>query len=284
MIEDIRHLTGHGIRPICDALEVPRSSYYHAAELTPTQRSDEQLGDMIQAIFKRHRRRYGYRRIWEELADQGIVCAADRVRRIMRERGLRAIQPKTYVPRTSDGRADKPSPNLLLDQPLPDKPDQVWAGDITFIPTSTGWLYLAVVIDLCSRKIIGWSMADNLRTPLVIDALKQALGSRSTAQKPIFHSDRGSQYGSGAYRQLLREAGMRQSMSARANPYHNAWTESFMGTLKAEMLQDGCFINARDARTEVFAYIDSYYNTQRKHSALDYQTPAQFEARILTQN
>lgn len=284
MIEDIRHFTGHGVRPICDTLGVPRSSYYHAAQPTPTQRSDEQLGDMIQAIFKRHRRRYGYRRIWEELADQGIVCAADRVRRIMRERGLRAIQPKTYVPRTSDGRADKPSPNLLVDQPLPGKPDQVWAGDITFIPTATGWLYLAVVIDLCSRKIIGWSMADNLRTPLVIDALKQALGSRSTAQKPIFHSDRGSQYGSGAYRQLLREAGMRQSMSARANPYHNAWTESFMGTLKAEMLQDGCFINARDARTEVFAYIDSYYNTQRKHSALGYQTPAQFEAQILTQN
>lgn len=284
MIEDIRHLTGHGVRPICDALGVPRSSYYHAAQPTPTQRSDEQLGDMIQAIFKRHRRRYGYRRIWEELSDQGIVCAADRVRRIMRERGLRAIQPKTYVPRTSDGRADKPSPNLLIDQPLPDKPDLVWAGDITFIPTATGWLYLAVVIDLCSRKIIGWAMADNLRSQLVIDALKQALGSRSTAQKPIFHSDRGSQYGSGAYRRLLHEAGMRQSMSARANPYHNAWTESFMGTLKAEMLQDGCFINARDARTEVFAYIDSYYNTQRKHSALDYQTPAQFEARILTQN
>ena len=140
MIEDIRHFTGHGVRPICDTLGVPRSSYYHAAQPTPTQRSDEQLGDMIQAIFKRHRRRYGYRRIWEEFADQGIVCAADRVRRIMRERGLRAIQPKTYVPRTSDGRADKPSPNLLIDQPLPEKPDQVWAGDITFIPTSTGWL------------------------------------------------------------------------------------------------------------------------------------------------
>jgi transposase InsO family protein len=284
MIEDIRQFTGHGIRPICDALGVPRSSYYHAAEPTPTQRSDQQLGDTIQAIFKRHRRRYGYRRIWEELADQGIVCAADRVRRIMRERGLRAIQPKTYVPRTSDGRADKPSPNLLLGQPLPAEPDQVWAGDITFIPTSTGWLYLAVIIDLYSRKIVGWSLDDNLRTPLVIDALKQALGSRSTTQKPIFHSDRGSQYGSGSYRQILRQAGMRQSMSARANPYHNAWTESFMGTLKAEMLQDGCFINAQDARTEIFAYIDSYYNTQRKHSALGYQTPAQFEAQILTQN
>jgi putative transposase len=284
MIEDIRHFTGHGIRPICDALGVPRSSYYHAAEPTPTQRSDKRLGDMIQAIFKRHRHRYGYRRIWEELADQGIVCAADRVRRIMRERGLRAIQPKTYVPRTSDGRADKPSPNLLLDKPLPEKPDQVWAGDITFIPTSNGWLYLAVIIDLYSRKIVGWSLDDNLRTPLVIDALKQALGSRSTTQKPIFHSDRGSQYGSGAYRKILRQAGMRQSMSARANPYHNAWTESFMGTLKAEMLQDGCFINAEDARTEIFAYIDSYYNTQRKHSALGYQTPAQFEAKILTSN
>jgi transposase InsO family protein len=284
MIEDIRHFTGHGIRPICDALQVPRSSYYHAAEPTPTQRSDQQLGDLIQAIFKRHRRRYGYRRIWEELADQSIVCAADRVRRIMRERGMRAIQPKTYVPRTSDGRADKPSPNLLLGQPLPAEPDLVWAGDITFIPTSTGWLYLAVIIDLCSRKIVGWSLDDNLRTSLVVDALKQALGSRSTTQKPIFHSDRGSQYGSGAYRQILRQAGMRQSMSARANPYHNAWTESFMGTLKAEMLQDGCFINAQDARTEIFAYIDSYYNTQRKHSSLDYQTPAQFEAQILTLN
>lgn len=284
MIIDIHQSTGHGIRPICTALGVPRSSYYHAAEPTPTQRSDDQLGNKIQAIFKRHRRRYGYRRIWEELADQGIVCAAERVRRIMRERGLRAIQPKTYVPRTSDGRADKPSPNLLLGQPLPAEADQVWAGDITYIPTTSGWLYLAVIIDLYSRKIVGWSLDDNLRTPLVIDALKQALGSRSCAQKPIFHSDRGSQYGSSAYRQILCQAGMRQSMSARANPYHNAWTESFMGTLKAEMLQDGCFINAQDARTEIFGYIDSYYNTQRKHSALGYQTPVQFEAQTLSQN
>lgn len=284
MIVDIRQSTGHGVRPICAALGVPRSSYYHAAQPTPTQQSDQDIGDMIQAIFNRHRCRYGYRRIWEELSDHGIVCAADRVRRIMMERGLRAIQPRTYVPRTSDGRADKPSANLLIDQPLPDKPDQVWAGDITFIPTSSGWLYLAVVIDLYSRKIIGWSLADNLRTQLAIDALKQAIGSRSTAQKPIFHSDRGSQYGSGAYRQLLRQAGIRQSMSARANPYHNAWTESFMGTLKAEMLQDGCFINAQDARTEIFAYIDSYYNTHRKHSSLGYQTPVQFEAQILTLN
>ena len=280
MIEHIRQATGCTIRRICATLGVPRSSYYHAAEPTPTQLSDQQIGEVIEEIFKRHRRRYGYRRIWEELSDKSIVCAADRVRRIMKERGLKAIQPKTYVPKTSDGRADKPSPNLLLDQPLPAQPDQVWAGDITFIPTSAGWLYLAVIIDLCSRKIVGWALADHLRSQLVIDALQQALGSRSTAQKPIFHSDRGSQYGSIAYRELLSQAGMRQSMSARANPYHNAWTESFMGTLKSEMLQDGCFLNDNDARIEIFSYIESYYNTHRKHSSLGYKTPAQFETLI----
>jgi len=277
MIEYIRHATGSTIRRICVTLEVPRSSYYHAAEPTATQLSDQEIGEVIEEIFKRHRRRYGYRRIWEELSDKSIVCAADRVRRIMKERGLKAIQPKTYVPKTSDGRADRPSPNLLLGQPLPAQPDQVWAGDITFIPVSGRWLYLAVIIDLCSRKIVGWALADHLRSQLVIDALQQALGSRSTAQKPIFHSDRGSQYGSTAYRQLLSQAGIRQSMSARANPYHNAWTESFMGTLKSEMLQDGCFLNDQDARIEIFSYIESYYNTHRKHSSLGYKTPAQFE-------
>jgi len=284
MIDDIHQSTGHGIRPICDALGVPRSSYYHAAQATPTQRSDRQIGDLIEEIFKRHRRRYGHRRIWKELADDNVVCAPSRVRRIMRERGLKAIQPKTYVPRTSDGRADKPAPNLLIGQPLPETPDQVWAGDITCIPTTSGWLYLAVVIDLCSRKIIGWALADHLRAELAVDALKQAIGSRSTTRKPIFHSDRGSQYGSAAFRKILRQGGIRQSMSARANPYHNAWTESFMGTLKAEMLDGGCFINAQDARTELFDYIESYYNNHRKHSALGYKSPDQFETLIMSRN
>ena len=284
MIGDIHQATGHGVRRICATLGVPRSSYYHAAAPTPLQSSDEEIGVEIETIFKRHRRRYGYRRIRDQLADQGITCAPARVRRLMAERGLKAIQPKTYVPKTSDGRADKPSPNLLLGQPLPELPNQVWAGDITFIPTANGWIYLAVVIDLCSRKIVGWALADHLRTELVAAALQQALGSRDIVPELIFHSDRGSQYGSGAYRQLLRQAGMRQSMSARANPYHNAWTESFMGTLKSEMLQDGCFLNQADARTEIFDYIDSYYNHHRKHSALGYQTPAQFEAKIHSLN
>jgi putative transposase len=284
MMDTIRQATGHPLRVICAVLEVPRSSYYHAAKPTATQRSDEELGAVIEPIFREHRRRYGYRRISAELSAMGLTCAPERVRRIMRERGLKALQPRSFVPKTSDGRADRPSLNLLLDQPLPQTPNAVWAGDITYIPTGKGWLYLAVVIDLCSRRIVGWSLAGHLRASLVGDALRQALGSRSVPKGLIFHSDRGSQYGSREYRRLLEQAGIRQSMSARANPYHNAWTESFMGTLKTEMLQDGCFSDAADARIELFAYIDSYYNTQRRHSSLEYQTPAEFEAQISSLN
>lgn len=284
MIEHIHQQTGHGIRPICQVLGVPRSSYYHAAKPTRCQSADIELGEVIEGIFKRHRRRYGYRRIHSDLSDRGTVCAAARVRRIMEERGLRAIQPKTYVPKTSDGRADKPSPNLLLEKPLPEQSNKVWAGDITYIPTADGWRYLAVIIDLYSRRIVGWALADHMRAELVTDALKQALGSRSTAPGLIFHSDRGSQYGSRLHRQMLEAAAIQQSMSAPANPYHNAWTESFMGTLKNEMLQGGSFAGETDARIEIFDFIESYYNHHRKHSALSYQTPAQFEAKIQSNN
>lgn len=284
MIHLISTSTGHSVRLICQSLQVPRSSHYHAASPTASQRSDADISAAIGLIFHHHRRRYGYRRIWKQLAADGLVCAPDRVRRLMQEHGWVAIQPKTYVPQTSDGRADLPSPNLLADQPMPTQPNEVWAGDITFIPSSGGWLYLAVIIDLCSRRIVGWALADNLRSDLVIAALAQAIASRRMTGGLIFHSDRGSQYGSRSYRQLLARAGMRQSMSARANPYHNAWTESFMGTLKAEMLQNGRFINETDARRELFAYIDSYYNTQRLHSSLSYQSPASFEADLALAN
>ena len=284
MIHLIAQSTGHSVRRICESLQVPRSSYYHAAAPTESQRSDAQMSQAIGTLFHQHRRRYGYRRIWKQLAADGITCAPDRVRRLMQERGLIAIQPKTYVPQTSDGRADLPSPNLLLDQPLPSQPNEVWAGDITFIPCGEKWLYLAVVIDLCSRRIVGWALADHLRSDLVVHAMQQAIASRRHTTGLIFHSDRGSQYGSRAFRDLLRRAGMRQSMSARANPYHNAWTESFMGTLKAEMLQNGRFINASDARAEIFAFIDGYYNTQRLHSSLNYRTPSHFEADLALAN
>jgi len=279
MIQAIAQQTSGSIRKVCAVLEESRSSFYHASAPTARQLTDLALGDQIKTIFREHRRRYGHRRIGEVLCDQGVVCSPARIRRLMAERGLHAIQPKNFIPKTSDGRADKPSPNLLIEKPLPTAPNQVWAGDITFIPTSAGWLYLAVVIDLCSRRIIGWSLADHLRTDLVLEALLQALQTRS-AKGAIFHSDRGSQYGSVAFRQALAKAGLLQSMSARANPYHNAWTESFIGTLKREMLQEGCFENAVDARLEIFEYIEAYYNTHRKHSALSYKTPSQFETQL----
>ncbi len=284
MIARIHLDTGHGVRSICKVLELPRSSYYHAATPTATELSDQDIGERIERIFRHHRRRYGYRRICRDLAEDGILCGPARVRRLMAERGLKAIQPRTYVPRTSDGKADKPSPNHLLKAGLPATPDTVWAGDITFIPTTSGWLYLAVVIDLCSRRIVGWALADHLRADLVTEAFRQGYQSRRPQPGFIFHSDRGSQYGSRLFRAQLAQAGALQSMSARANPYHNAWTESFIGTLKAEMLQGGCFLDGNDARTELFAYIESYYNTHRRHSSLDCKTPDQFEAQFQSLN
>jgi transposase InsO family protein len=279
MIQNVAAQTGASIRKVCAVLEEPRSSFYEAATPSQRQLDDLQIGDLIDAIFRRHRKRYGYRRLAKELEDQGVLCAPARIRRIMAQRGLRALQPKTFVPRTSDGRADQPSPNLLFQKPFPEAPNQVWVGDITYIPTAQGWLYLAVVIDLYSRRIVGWSLANHLRAELVIAALAQALQTRAICGT-IFHSDRGSQYGSTAYRRRLAAAGLRQSMSARANPYDNAWSESFIGTLKLEMLQGGVFQDATDARTEIFDYIDGYYNTHRKHSSIQYQTPAQFEAQF----
>jgi putative transposase len=283
MIQAVAQKTGGSIRKICAVLGEARSSFYHASTPTVTQLADADIGHLIETLFRRHRRRYGYRRLAQELGDRSVTCAPARIRRIMAQRALRAIQPKTFLPKTSDGRADKPSPNLISGLPLPELPDRAWAGDITFIPTGTGWLYLAVIIDLCSRRIVGWSLADHMRSDLVLNALLQALQTRPT-NRTIFHSDRGSQYGSTLFRNALAKAGLRQSMSARANPYENAWTESFIGTLKLEMLQDGCFQNASDAHTEIFDYIEGYYNTHRKHSALGYKTPNQFEAQIHSLN
>jgi len=283
MITRVAQLTGGSVRKVCVVLGEPRSSFYHAARPTATAVADADLGELIETLFRHHRKRYGYRRLAAELSDRGVKCAPTRIRRLMAQRALRALQPKNFVPKTSDGRAAQPAPNLLAGQPLPTMPDRVWAGDITFIPTSTGWLYLAVVIDLCSRRIVGWSLADHLRSELVLAALHQALQTRPVDQT-IFHSDRGSQYGSASFRKALAQAGLRQSMSSRANPYDNAWTESFIGTLKHEMLQGGCFENATDARIEIFEYIEGYYNTHRKHSALAYRSPLQFETLLHSKN
>ena len=316
MVEQIHRHTGASVRHICQTLRLPRSSFY-SANTSVTAREGAgggghrhsaaafSIAERIRQIFLQHRRRYGYRRIWHQLRDEAITCSPARVRRIMARGGLRAICPRRYIPRTSDGRADRPSPNLLHGKPLPSQPHRVWAGDITFIPTEGGWLYLAVVLDLCTRKVVGWSLADHMRADLVTAAMQQALGSlplshpaaaaaahrnrRTTPHNDagtglIFHSDRGSQYSSIAFRNLLQRHNIEQSMSARANPYHNAFTESFIGTLKTEMLQNGSFLNANDATLEIFEFIEMYYHNTRKHSSLDYKTPHQFEQLIAMRN
>jgi transposase InsO family protein len=198
----------------------------------------------------------------------------------MKQSGLIAIQPKSYQPQTIDGRADAPSPNLIKDELPQDKINQIWVGDITYIACAEKWLYLAIVMDLYSRRVVGWSIAAHLRSSLVEEAMSKAIKTRPCPAGLIFHSDRGSQYGSKSFRALLKHAGISQSMSGRANPYDNASMESFMGTLKAELIQDGSFINERDAHIEIFAYLESYYNTKRRHSSINYQTPAQFEANL----
>lgn len=277
MIDSIHLETHHSIRRICAVLELPRSSYYNSQIETDRQQQDKVLGDHIEKIFRYHKRRYGYRRILDELNDQEMSCSPERVRRLMKQRKLNAIQPKTYVPRTSDGRADAPSANLVLNEGLPNEPSRLLAGDITHIPTAKGWLYLAVVIDLYTRKIVGWKLANHMRAELVTEALQNACIQQSIKPGAIFHSDRGSQYGSGRFRSLLSDKKMRQSMSARANPYDNAWTESVIGTIKAEVLQGGRFADFEDAKTELFEYIESYYNHHRKHSSLGYLSPSDYE-------
>lgn len=284
MITRIQTKTGASLRSICRVLGLPRSSFYHAARKTESSAAETELGDLIETIFREHRRRYGYRRIVAELRDREIKCGPSRVRRIMKRRGLKAIQPRSFVPRTSDGKANCPSPNLVAERSHPVKTDEIRAGDITYIPTEAGWLYLAVIIDLCSRRVVGWNLGDEMRAELVTSALQQAIACRRRTGQTIFHSDRGSQYSSRSYRSALSKARIQQSMSRRANPYDNAWTESFIGTLKLEMLQKGCSENADDARMEIFEYIEGYYNTKRRHSALGYKSPNQFEIKLQTIN
>ncbi len=195
----------------------------------------------------------------------------------MNEHGLSAIQPRSFVPKTTDSRHSYPiCPNLLLERRAPQQPDEVWVGDITYIPLAGGtYGYLSVWMDLYSRRIIGWQLDDNMKEELVIASLKKALHSRKVSTELIIHSDRGGQYGGNQFRALIRLP--QQSMSRRANCYDNAFMESCFSRFKAELLQGGAFDNLQDAHTEIFEYIEMYYNTKRRHSALNYESPVNYE-------
>jgi transposase InsO family protein len=264
---------------VCDALEVCRSAYYawRASEPSAREQRDAVLTPLIRAVFWKHQRRYGARRIAEELADQGEVCSPRFVARILRNQGLRAIQPKSFVPKTTDSQHHLGySPNLILDTPDPCAINQLWVGDITYVPLRGGaFSYLASLMDRYSRNIVGWELAETLTDELTLAALRMAIRERQPAAGLVHHTDRGGQYASHRYRAVLGRAAMLQSMSRAGNVYDNAFMESCFGTFKTE-LEMTEYENHRSACREIAEYID-YYRTERKHSALGYLTPIQFE-------
>lgn len=277
-VEAIARDTRFALAQVCDVLEVCRSAYYAwlAGVLSPRARETTQLRDRVTAIFWRHQRRYGARRIAAELADHGVVCSAKRVAKVLKSQGLRAIQPKSFVPKTTDSRHGLGySPNLVLDTPEPRGVDQLWVGDITYLPIRRGgFVYLAGLMDRFSRDIVGWHLAATLEEPLVLAALRQALRSRQPRPGLVHHTDRGGQYAGHAYRAVLRRAGLVQSMSRADNCYDNAFMESCWGTFKTEM-GIAEYDSEEHARHAVRKYVN-YYRFDRKHSSLGYLTPTQF--------
>src|SRR5712671_1068242 len=227
-----------------------------------------------------HRGRYGAPRIHAELRAEGQAVSRKRIERVMRRHGIRAQAPRRYRVCTTDSKDSLPvAPNLLAQNFIADRPNRVWLADITYIATGEGWLYLAVILDLFTRKVVGWAMRDHRRAELTIAALTMAIQRRRPGAGLIHHSDRGSQYAAGDYRDILEAASITQSMSRRGNCWDNAPMESFFGTLKTELVHQREYPDRDTARRDLFAYIEGYYNRQRIHSAIGYITPEQAEAK-----
>jgi putative transposase len=271
------------VSEICRMLGVSRSGYYGwAARPEPV----DDLAPRVEDAFWRHSRRYGSRRVTIEVQAElkaegkGEWIGRRRVQRLMRELELCAIQPRRFVPRTTDSRHGKQmSPNLLLEREIKvDRPRQVLVSDITYLPLQDGkWAYLATWMDLFSRKIVGWAVAASMTAELVIDALKKAILRESLPAGLILHSDRGGQYVDAELRRLIKEHRFEQSMSRADETYDNAYAESLFSRYKAELLEGGAFADVEQARSESFVFIESYYNRIRRHSSLGYVSPETFE-------
>lgn len=271
------------MRKLCQILAVTRSGYYQWRHHVPgpREKANTRLLVDIEQAFKQSRETYGSPRITQALRRQNILCSEKRVARLMKAHGIRPESKRPFRPRTTQTHpALSPAPNRLKDQPVPQKPDQAWAADITYIRTAVGWVYLAGVMDLCSRKIVGWAIGKSLETALVKEALQQALTVRRPAAGLLHHSDRGCQYASSAFRALLRFSKIIPSMSAQGNCYDNAAMESFWSTLKSELIHRRDFQDLAQARAALFDYIEIFYNRQRLHSALGYQSPVDFEQQL----
>jgi len=278
MIEQLKK-EGFSVNMICDTLEINRSGYYAYEAKKECQRAqeDKQLMALIQTTFWKHKRRYGTRRITSELKDMGQFCGRKRVSRLMKKMGLKAIQPKSFVPKTTDSNHNLGyAPNLLLDWGKPTAVNQIRVGDISYIPLKTrNFIFLSVLIDLYSRRIVGWALSESMKEELVITTLRDAICNRQPLPGLILHSDRGGQYAGKKYRSILKRARMKQSMSRAENCYDNAFMESCFSTIKRE-LEMTSYESIATARKELRTYF-LYYNTMRKHSSLNYLTPEKFE-------
>lgn len=269
------------VKSMCEVLRVSRSGYYawKTRPPSPRQKENELLLGRIRQIYTESRRLYGSPRIRAVLKEEGCRCGKNRIARIMRDSCIRAEVKRRRFKRTTDSKHHYAlAANLLIG---PKQTEGVWVSDITFVPTSEGWLYVAVVMNLKSRKIIGLSMADTLSQQLASAALREAVGRQLPPEGLIHHSDRGRQYASYAYQQLLREYGITPSMSRSGNCYDNAFAESFFGTLKTELVHGERYRSRLEARLSIFEYVQVFYNRQRRHSALGYRSPEQYEKLLL---
>ena len=265
---------------MCKVLAVARSGYYKwlAGKDSVRKQENKELSDKIQQIHLTSRQTYGSPRIHAALQAQGRRVGRNRVIRLMAKLGIFAHSKRKFKATTDSNHSSPIAENLLNRNFVATEPDRSWVADITYIWTSQGWLYLAVVIDLFSRRVIGWSMADHMRTDLILTALTAALGQRTPAAAGlIFHSDRGSQYASAEYQSALHTVGITCSMSRKGNCWDNAVAESFFGTLKIEFIHPRVFSTREIARTFIAEWIEAFYNRQRLHSTIGYLSPVQFE-------
>lgn len=273
----------HSIQTLCASFSVSASGYYDwRSRLTAPgrrARETEALTQRIKTIHTTSRQTYGSPRIMMELRKAGTRHGRNRIARIMLREGLCGRQKARYRVQTTDSNHDEPiAPNRLAETPAPSGPNQIWVADITYIDAgSDGWLYLAAILDLYSRKIVGWAMGERIDTALILKALSMALLHRQPPANLLFHSDRGVQYASADYRHALAHAAITASMSRKGNCYDNAAMESFWSTLKLELVYRRTFATRGHARQEIFDYIETFYNRQRIHSALGYLSPVDFE-------
>jgi putative transposase len=274
-----KHQHAFEVRLMCRALDVSRSGFYAWQTNGPSQheRQDARLRTLIRVAYRTSKRRYGSPRVHAELKAQGERCSQKRVARLMRQEGLRAGAKRRFRTTTKSDPTHPVAENLLDRQFTVARPNEVWVSDITYVPTREGWLYLAVVIDLFSRSVVGWAMERTLEASLATAALEMALGRRGAVAGLLHHSDRGVQYTCGAYQSLLEANRARCSMSRKGNCWDNAVAESFFATLEKELIEVSDWHTRAEARRAIFNFIEVWYNRQRRHSSLDYRTPAEYE-------